>query len=384
MHRLLSCLLSVTVASAGVAPLAAAEPVVQPQSSHVSAASASSLASPKFPPYRNRFGRERPVVAVIAENSGTELVDFLVPYGVLSQSGVVDVVAVATRTGPVRMRPALTLQAQSSIAEFDARFPAGADYVIVPAVVRRDDADLLRWIVEQADSGATVVSICDGALVLANAGLLDQRRATAHWASESLRTKHYPATDWVPNVRYVIDGRVASSAGISAALPISLALVEAIAGHEATVALAQKLGVDDWSAVHDSDRFKPRVGNLRAFAATHFTNGWFHASESIGIPVSTGVDEIELALTADAYSRTGRSQAFSVAASPAPVQTRHGLLLVPDRSPAGGESPDRVLPAFDAELPGQALDRALAGIATRYGRATAQGVALDFEYPGAQ
>jgi hypothetical protein len=100
------------------------------------------------------------------------------------------------------------------------------------------------------------------------------------------------------------------------------------------------------------------------------------------VPVAAGVDEIALAVTADAYSRTGRSHALSLAASGEPMATRHGLVLVPDRVVGGPDPVDTVLPGFEGTPSAQTFDTVLAAIATRYGRATAYGVALDFEYPG--
>jgi len=339
----------------------------------------------KIPAYRNRFNRTRPVIVVLGENSGTELTDFVIPYGVLSQSGIAEVFAVAMQPGPITMRPALRIQPQLTVDQFDRRFPDGADYVIVPAMVKNDDPKVLGWITAQAGKGSVLMSICDGALVMANAGLLRDHRATAHWATQGLRAEKYPGTQWLKNVRYVADGRVVSSAGISASMPVSLALVEAIAGYDAAGILAKKLGVDDWSSRHDSDQFQPKFGvNISAFSRTLVLNRWFHSVRNIGVPLSTGVDEIALAFTADAYSRTGRSQAYSVAASDAPVMTRHGLVVLPDRI-EGAEKTWRithVLPAFSVMPSAQALDQALLGIAKIFGRTTAYGVALDFEYPG--
>jgi transcriptional regulator GlxA family with amidase domain len=346
------------------------------------AAAADAGSTERIAPWRSRFGRARPLVAIVGNNSGTELVDFVVPYGVLMAADAADVVTVAAHAGPLTMRPALRLQPQATTQAFNARFPDGADYVIVPAVVDRDDPVLLGWIAGQYRRGATVVSICDGALVLANAGISNGHRATAHWATESLRAQQYPDTHWVKNVRYVVDGRVVSSAGISAAMPASLALVEAIAGPARAAAVAGELGVADWSTRHDSDAFRPRLGvNLGAFAATNYTNHWFHSMQRIGVPVAPGVDEIALAITADAYSRTGRSHAYAVSASAAPVTTRHGLVLLPDRVTGDAQPLDAVLPALAAEPSARVFDTVLASIATRYGRNTATGVALDFEYP---
>ena len=334
-------------------------------------------------PYHDRFGRSQPLIAVVGENSGTELTDFAIPYGVLARSGAAQVTTVATQPGVLTMRPALKIQPDATTQQFDSKYPEGADYVIVPAVVKRDDPELLRWVATQGEKGATIVSICDGALVVAGAGLLKGHRATAHWATESHRKERFPDTQWISNTRYVADGKLVSSAGISAAMPTSLALLEAIAGHARAAAVAQEIGVDDWSTSHDSDRFHPRMGNLTAYA-TMYTNAWFHSSDSVGVPLADGMDEIALAFTADAWSRTARSQAYGVSAAATPVRTRGGLSVLPERAPGGADAPSIMLPALAAAPSGKALDKVLADLAERYGRRTAYRVALEFEYPSYQ
>lgn len=334
----------------------------------------------RITPYHPRFGRTRPVIAIVGENSGTELTDYVVPYGILRQADVGEVVPIATNSGSMTMRPALRIQPQGSVSDFDARYPEGADYIVVPAVVRHDDPTLLAWIREQAAKGGTLVSICDGALVVAGSGAMDGHRATAHWATADYRRKHYPNVRWVDDRRYVADGKIVSSAGISAAIPTSLALVEAIAGRERAATVAEEIGTADWSPKHDSQRFHPKLGrNLSAFATTEYFNGWFHKSLALGIPVSAGVDEFALALTADAYTRTNRAHAYTLGTSQAPIVTLHGLVLLPDRTAA--RSLDRQV-AVPTGKPGLALDRVLTDIAHSYGRQTAYGVALDLEYPG--
>lgn len=346
---------------------------------------AESTAAPATPGalsvYQSRFGRARPVIAIIGENSGTELSDFAIPYGVLVRSGVAEVLTVSTQPGVLRLRPALTVQPDATTANFDARFPQGADYVIVPAVVKFKDPALLAWVKAQGEKGAVLMSICDGAAVVAGTGFMDGRRATAHWASVRNRRRLFPRVNWVADIRYLADGPVISTAGISAALPASLALVEAIAGHDRTLRLADELGVGDWSAAHCTAPFRPRFGvNLRAHAAVTYTNHWFHRTDMIGLPISDGVDEIALAITADAYSRTGRSMLHALADSSALVRTRSGLMIVPDTF-AGGHRLSREMPPLDATLPAEWFEKSINGITRLYGRNTAYGVALNFEYP---
>jgi hypothetical protein len=132
--------------------------------------------------------------------------------------------------------------------------------------------------------------------------------------------------------------------------------------------------VADWRPVHDSAAFRltPR---LVATAAANGLAFWRH--ERLGLPVRDGVDEVSLALAADATSRTWRSRA--VAATPVPVTTRFGLRILP---PAAGEVASE-LPATLASTspPARVLDDTLALVRQRYGNATADFVALQLEYP---
>ena len=99
------------------------------------------------------------------------------------------------------------------------------------------------------------------------------------------------------------------------------------------------------------------------------------------MPVEAGVDEIALAFTADAYSRTYKSRAVTIAAVTrgSPLTTRRGIRLVPDRVVKDART-SLVLPPVTDHHPTHALDAALDGIAARYGPRTAGLVALQLEY----
>jgi len=339
-------------------------------------ATAPSDSSPLVP-FHPKRGHAHPLIAIIAENAGTETTDFIIPYGVLTQSGVAEVIAVGTRSGPIQMMPALKIAPQMTVTEFDARFPEGADYLFVPAVHNPDDKALLDFVRSQAHRGAIVIGICDGAWVVANAGLLDGRTATGHWYSLDSLQRKFATTTWVRNRRYVADGTVVTTTGVTASIPVSLALVESIAGRDKAMKVAGQLGVSDWSSVHDSNEFK-LDWNFRLIAARNELSFWSH--EKIGIAVSPGIDEIALALVADPYSRTFRSQALTVSKSNAPIRTRRGLTIIPDVVAGTEKAPARTLPSFESLPPVPALDWALAGIADAYGQPTAAFVAKQMEY----
>jgi hypothetical protein len=106
----------------------------------------------------------------------------------------------------------------------------------------------------------------------------------------------------------------------------------------------------------------------------------FWRREQFGIELKPGVDEVSLALVADAWSRTYRSRAITFA-SVAGVSTRNDIRVVPDRIATDWPAEHR-LPAITDQPPAMALDRALHNIETRYGRETADFVAMQLEYPG--
>ena len=342
----------------------------------VSLASASNE-SEVIAPYHSRFGRQRPLVAIVGLTRGTETTDYLIPYGVLAQSNVADVAALGTATGPIEMMPALRIEPQATIRDFDARFPEGADYVIVPAVHDPNDVTLVDWVRTQSRKGAIVIGVCDGVWVLASAGLLNGHRATGHWYSLGSLEKKFAGTRWIRNRRFVADGSVVATTGVTASIPVSLALVEAIAGHDRASQVAHELGATDWSTTHDSNAFK--FGSREIMAAAR-NKLFFWSHQDVGIRVSAGIDEIALALIADAYSRTYRSQAVTIADSTEAVPTRRGLKLIPDLPADSPKIPARVLPPFDSNQPVQALDWALNGIASAYGQTTADFVAMQMEY----
>ena len=321
--------------------------------------------------------RLRPVIAVIGINDATETTDYFMPAGILRRADIADVLMVATRPGPVKLFPALTVEPDVTIAGFDAQHPDGADYVIVPAMTRNDDPAALKWIREQSGKGSTIIGVCVGALVVAESGLLDGKRGTTHWYSlRELRERH-PQVTYVPDRRIVTDGRVATTTGITASMPMALTLIEAIAGRGRAEQVAQDIGLPNWDARHASDAFRFN----RDFAITVIGNTLaFWNREELGLKLDPGMDEVSLALVADAWSRTYRSRAFAFAASAEPVTTRNGLRIIPDKV-ASSWPADRLAPAIGERPPAAALDDVLSQIAMRYGAATSDVVAMQLEYP---
>lgn len=331
-------------------------------------------------------GRERAVVAVVALNAGTEVTDFLVPYGILNQAGA-EVAAVAPTTEPVALWPASAVRPDADFAGFDAAYPEGADIVIVPAMIEPGDAAVVEWLRAQAATGALMVSICEGASTLAETGLLDGKRATGHFYEHDSRVKRYPAVAWQRNIRYVEDEGVISSSGVSASLPVSLLLAERLAGADRAREIAAAYGVAEYGPAHDSDAFGIG-GREMATAAKNILFGWPRARYLI--EVRDGADEVDMAFPLDFAARTYRGSSATLAATPE-IRTRHGLVVIAD---ATGEAPRSArlvrLPGApetgaDAAVtlanPATLREDFLAFIGDDLGAGTAHFVATQLEYP---
>lgn len=122
---------------------------------------------------------------------------------------------------------------------------ADADTIVVPgrsSVETDTPATLVAALRAAHAAGATIASICTGAFVLADAGLLDGKRATTHWAAMAEFRAAFPAVDVDPDVLYVDQGRVLTSAGASAGIDLCLHMVQRDHG-AAAAANAAKLAV---------------------------------------------------------------------------------------------------------------------------------------------
>jgi len=313
----------------------------------------------------------KPLVVILADPRGVEAVDLLTPYAILAESGAVDVKVIAPTAEPVRLRPAMAWAApQTTFAKLAQERPQGPDVVLVPALKVDDDPARNAWLQAQARGGARIMSICNGAKVLAAAGLLDGRQATIHWFSQSRMARKYPEVTWRRDLRWVSDGPVTTTAGISASEPASLQLLRELAGEAVMLQTARRMGLSPPDQRHDGDDFRLTLKGMGLVVANKLTF-WRH--EDVGVPLASGMDELALGVALDGWSRTYRSLAWT--AGPASAVSRHGLIIYRSQEP-----PER----FDRQvaLPGKNVDLAVfQQIRKAYGEPTARFVALQFEHP---
>ncbi len=121
----------------------------------------------------------------------------------------------------------------------DTLIMAGGDAVERAA----QNSSLVAWIQKAASHAKRVCSVCSGTFVLAKAGLTDGKKVTTHWRAASLLQKLYPTTRVEADALYIKDGTLWSSAGVTAGLDMSLALVEEDLGRPVALQVAKRLVV---------------------------------------------------------------------------------------------------------------------------------------------
>lgn len=180
---------------------------------------------------------------------GVELLDFAGPYQVFTVASRVrlrddpsaeppfEVFTVAAADGLVRTHAGVGIAPDSTFA----RHPH-IDLLVVPGGVVDDavvDGDVVDWIARASATAQLTASVCTGAFLLAQAGILDGRPATTHWEDVDALQVAYPALRAVKDCRWVDDGDVITAAGISAGVDMALHLVVRIAGAPAALETAR-------------------------------------------------------------------------------------------------------------------------------------------------
>ena len=131
--------------------------------------------------------------------------------------------------------------------ENDLAFAYEADLVVVSPTPSewwgRTDPRVLDVVRDAAARGAWLLSICSGSFILGAAGVLDGRKATTHWMYADRMAAMYPSVDVDPNVLYVQDGRIITSAGTAAGLDACLHLLRQELGAEMTNTIARRMVV---------------------------------------------------------------------------------------------------------------------------------------------
>lgn len=191
-----------------------------------------------------------------------EVLDFAGPYEVFTCASRVAgkltpdneapfrVHTIAASRAPLRARAGLVLHPEASFADaglIDVLIVAGG---VVDAELAKPE--VTGWIAAMARDCELVASVCTGALLLAEAGLLDGQPATTHWEDQAALRARWPRVQVVGDQRWVDNGRIVTSGGISAGIDMSLHLVERLAGRELAQRTARQMEYDWHSGVRSA------------------------------------------------------------------------------------------------------------------------------------
>ncbi|HWX52155.1 MAG TPA: GlxA family transcriptional regulator [Solirubrobacteraceae bacterium] len=213
-------------------------------------------------------GTDRPREVVILAYPGVQSLDVTGPLEVFA--GAQTLVEATERSDPgyrvrvisgegkpLQTSSGLTLIPHGRFGQESARL----DTLIVAGGYGAHDAcadrATIEWIATTSERARRTTSVCTGAFLLAEAGLLDGRRATTHWAAAEELARRHPAVRVDPEPIFLRDGPIWTSAGVTAGMDLALALVEEDLDRDAALTIARHLVL-----------FLRRPGNQSQFSAT--------------------------------------------------------------------------------------------------------------------
>lgn len=169
-----------------------------------------------------------------------ELLDL---YGPLEMFGSIgpelEIVTVAAAVGPVA-----SAQGPKTLADTSFESCPPLDMVLLPGgigtLAALNDEPLQGFLRARAVEASVTMSVCSGSAILAKAGLLDGRKATSNKMFFSLATSQSDRVDWVEAARWVVDGPMVTSSGVSAGIDMALAVIEQRFGSERAEQIATR------------------------------------------------------------------------------------------------------------------------------------------------
>ncbi len=170
--------------------------------------------------------------------------------------------------GPVRLTP------DKSISEI-----GGTDLIFVPTAgmdideLLQSNAACLDWLRLLHSKGTLVAGVCTGTALLAEAGLLDGRRATTHWAIATAFRQRWPLADWQPHLAVTEDRGVFCGGGLYSAIDLALYIVEKLCGRETAIEIAKSLVLQMPRTYQTSFAFLP-LGSNHGDAAIRRAETW--------------------------------------------------------------------------------------------------------------
>ncbi len=220
------------------------------------------------------------------------------PYEVFTSAGVLwntlrgekvaatfNVVTASEDGKPVKFSGGVTIKPDKSISQIRK-----TDVIFIPTIgldidrVFEKNEKMIRFLKRQAGNGTIVAGVCTGVAMLAEAGLLDGRPATTHWALADQYHRRYPKVDWKPELFITESENIICGGGVYASLDVCLFLVERLAGYEVAKQCGRALLIDaprTWQASFSAPLLNQQHQDEKIRSAQEYMQEYFSAQITI-------------------------------------------------------------------------------------------------------
>lgn len=275
------------------------------------------------------YDASKPTVAVLLANEVTEVFDFLVPYEMFAMTEAYNVYGVSPERKIKSLTGGLDVIPHYSFDEMDTLLGKSPDIIVIPFMPILDEkqyAPVREWIQKHSTVNTTLLSICNGAENLADTGLLDGRSAATHWGDVNRLVKKYPEVQWVKDQRYVQQGSIISSAGLTSGIDATLRVISNQLGDAAAKKVAEQMNYPSYDYVLNPhmEPFNAKLSDI----AYIMNNAFQWKKVKAGVLLYNGADELDLSSAFDTYGASGTTRTLTVSNRNEPIVTKHGLNIV--------------------------------------------------------
>jgi putative intracellular protease/amidase len=243
--------------------------------------------------------KEKPVTVAVLLFDGVQIIDYSGPWEVFGEAGF-QVHTVAEKTGPIN-----TVFGEKVIPDYTFKNSPRADILLVPGGNTGKAANnpaIIKWIQGEAQRSKYVMSVCTGAFLLSKAGLLDGLSATTVMGGLDQLAQASPKTKVVHDQRYVDNGKVITTAGLSSGIDGAFHLLSKIKGKGSAQATA--LGMEyrwdpdsKFARAALADRYLPQGIDIREAKLLSYESGIDSCSVAAQLPKSAAPAAIDLIKT---------------------------------------------------------------------------------------
>ncbi|MDF3818929.1 DJ-1/PfpI family protein [Leptospira sp. 96542] len=256
-------------------------------------------------------------VVLLAEENGTEITDLLIPFYLFSETKQFNVIIASKTNEPISVWKGLYLIPHIKIEDINFK----PNVIVIPATFFPEDKTLIGFI--QKNVSAEILSVCEGARLVANSNSFDGFQITTHASALQELRSNYKQMNWLDNKRYLVDRNLTSTAGVSSAVEGSLFVIQKILGEQTKNQLLKKIHYpkDNINESHISRA----IGFMDQLSIAKKVI--FGKNQTIGVELNPDADEFILAAYLDSFNRTFplRIETFGTGV----IRSKNGLILYP-------------------------------------------------------